>query len=50
MAKTKETEIYYLDDDDEIVEKSKATKVNIRELDGDGNLINETFMLLTKKG
>ena len=35
-------EIYYFDENNRPVAKEKATWVKIRELDKDGNLINET--------
>lgn len=36
------SEIYYFDADDNCVDKSKAVKAIIRELDDKGNLIQET--------
>jgi len=36
------TEIYYFNDEGEIVKKEEATNVIVRELDKDGNLIKET--------
>jgi hypothetical protein len=38
------SEIYYFNDKNEAVDKKVATKVTIRELDKDGNLIYENFM------
>jgi hypothetical protein len=43
------TEIYYFDDQDNPVKKSDSTKVMIRELDANGNLIFETFATVGKK-
>lgn len=40
MAKS---EIIYFDDNGSIVDKEKATKAIIRELDENGNLVNEIF-------
>lgn len=37
------SEIYYLDDDNNAVEKSKASKCIIRECTNDGTIINEIF-------
>ena len=37
------SECYYLDDQDNIVEGNKTTRVVIRELDDDGNLVREIF-------
>lgn len=37
------SEVYYLDDEDNVVEKEKATKAVIRELDDKGNLVNEIW-------
>ena len=37
------TEVYYFDDNDNMVEPDKATKGVIRELDENGNLIRETW-------
>lgn len=36
-------EIYYFDDDGNAVDKEKATRAIIRELDENGELINEIF-------
>jgi len=36
-------EIYYFDKDNRPISKEKAVLVKIRELDRDGNLINETI-------
>lgn len=41
-----ETEIYYLNDKEELVGKYEATKVVVRELDQNGNLINETMCFI----
>jgi len=37
------TEVYYFDDNDNMVDPEKATKGVIRELDENGNLIRETW-------
>lgn len=37
------SEIYYFDDNDKMVDKEKATKAIIRELDENGNLVREIF-------
>lgn len=36
-------EIFYMNDDGDVVEKDIATRAVIRELDKNGNLINETW-------
>jgi len=41
-------EIYYMNDNDEIVDKTIATRAVIRELDKDGNLIHETWGFVGK--
>lgn len=41
--KIAKTNIVYLNDKDEIVDKEEAVKVIIAEYDKDGNLINEVF-------
>ncbi len=43
MAKS---EIIYFDDNGSIVDKEKATKAVIRELDENGNLVNEIFGMI----
>lgn len=35
--------VHFLDDSNNLVDVSKATKVVIRETDSDGNLISETY-------
>ena len=40
------SEAVYLDDDGRIVDKSVATRANIRELKDDGTLVGETFMYM----
>lgn len=42
------SEIYYFDDEDNIVEKENATKAVIRELDENGNLVNEIWGTIDK--
>lgn len=43
------TEIYYFDENDKLIDdKDKAVKIIIREIDDDGEIINETLMF--KKG
>lgn len=37
--------VYYLDDDNNIVSKDKATNVIVSEYDEDGNLISETHAI-----
>ena len=39
----KKSEIFYLDDEDNIVGKDEATHSIIREMDDDGNLVSESF-------
>lgn len=43
MEEIHNVETVYLDDNNNIVEKEKATKGVIRELDKDGNLVRETW-------
>ncbi|MBR4727617.1 MAG: hypothetical protein IK080_06980 [Clostridia bacterium] len=37
--------IYYLDDNNNIVDKKDATHAIIRQVDGNGNLIGETYLV-----
>lgn len=48
MEKNK-TEIYYLDEEHNIVDAEKATEAIIRELDDKGNLVSENYMQLKKE-
>lgn len=43
--KKNHSEIYYLDDENHIVDQALATKAIIRELDINGRLLNETILL-----
>ena len=43
------SEIFYLDDDNNIVSQENATHAIIREYDKSGNLVNENFMVKTSE-
>ena len=43
------SEIIYFDENDKIVEKDKAVKAVIRELDENGNLVREIFGVINKE-
>ena len=42
----KQSEIYFLDEENNVTEKEKAVKAVIREFDKDGKTINETWLIL----
>ena len=43
LAEGRHSEIFYMDDEGNVCDKYVATRYVIRELEGDGNLIQETF-------
>lgn len=49
MKESNKIEKYYLDDDGNIVDPEKATRGVIRELDENGNLVNETWGTFSKE-